>query len=101
MAKDLLIIELFDIYGGLLTERQRELFTSYYLFDLSLAEIAEPEGKTRQNVYEQVKKVKAKLIEYENLLHIREKNLQITDVAEELSASGNNLGKRLLDIVNK
>ena len=101
MAKDLVLIELFDIYGGLLTERQRELFTSYYLYDLSLAEIAEPEGKTRQNVYEQVKKVKAKLIEYENLLKIREKNLQIVEVAKDLSINGNDLSNRLLDIVNK
>ena len=62
MEKDFVLTQLFDIYGVLLTDRQRELFASYYLYDLSLSEIAEPEGKTRQNVYEQVKKVKQKLI---------------------------------------
>ena len=70
MEKDFVLTELFDIYGCLLTDRQKELFAGYYLYDLSLAEIAEPEGKTRQNVYEQVKKVKQKLIAYEKLLHI-------------------------------
>ena len=101
MAKEFDLVELFDIYGSLLTERQRELFTSYYLYDLSLAEIAQPEGKTRQNVYEQVKKVKAKLLEYENLLQIRAKNLQISAVASDLTAQGNKLGQQLLDIINK
>ena len=71
MEKDLAITELFDIYGDLLTPRQRELFTSYYVYDLSLSEIAEPEGTTRQSVYEQVKKVKKKLTEYESILHLK------------------------------
>ena len=70
MEKDLSLTELFDLYGGLLTERQRELFSSYYLYDLSLSEIAEPEGKTRQNVYAAVKSVKDKLHEYLSLIHI-------------------------------
>lgn len=84
MQKDLAITELFDIYGELLTERQRELFTSYYIYDLSLSEIAEPEGKTRQNVYEQVKKVKAKLIEYESLLKIKQKNDKLKALAQSI-----------------
>ena len=62
MEKDLKYVELFELYQGLLTDRQRELFSSHYYFDLSLAEIAEPDGNTRQNVYAAVKKVKAKLI---------------------------------------
>ncbi len=101
MEKDFALIELFDIYGGLLTDRQRELFTSYYLYDLSLAEIAEPEGKTRQNVYEQVKKVKAKLLEYETLLQVKAKNRAVLSVAEELKAQGNPLGDKLTEILSK
>ena len=101
MAKEYDLVELFDIYGSLLTERQRELFTSYYLYDLSLAEIAEPEGKTRQNVYEQVKKVKAKLIEYENLLQIHNKNAQLKAVATDLEGQNNPAGQTILDILGK
>ena len=41
---------LFDFYGDLLTERQREFFDLYYNDDLSLAEIAENYGITRQGV---------------------------------------------------
>ena len=68
MEKDLRYIELFEIYQGLLTDRQRELFSSHYYYDLSLSEIAEPEGNTRQSVYAAVKKVKEKLDEYEDII---------------------------------
>ena len=97
MEKDLTITDLFDLYGGLLTERQRELFSSYYVYDLSLSEIAEPEGKTRQSVYEQVKKVKKKLMDYENLLHLKEKNDKLKLLAktapQELSEKINEIIK--------
>ena len=39
---------LFDFYGETLTEKQRELFDLYYNEDLSLSEIAEHAGITRQ-----------------------------------------------------
>ncbi len=41
---------LFDFYGELLTERQKEFFDLYYNEDLSLGEIAENNGITRQGV---------------------------------------------------
>ena len=96
MEKDLAITELFDIYGDLLTPRQRELFTSYYVYDLSLSEIAEPEGTTRQSVYEQVKKVKKKLTEYESILHLKEKNDKLKALANECSPQ---VGEKIKDII--
>ena len=83
MEKDLEYIELFEIYKQLLTDKQRELFSSHYLFDLSLAEIAEQEGGSRQSVYDAVKKVKKKLVEYEKALKLREKNMLISTIALE------------------
>lgn len=99
MQKDLALTELFDIYGELLTPRQRELFASYYVYDLSLAEIAEPEGKTRQNVYEQVKKVKQKLTEYEAILKIKQKNDKLYAVAQSLEKTDAKLGQTIKDII--
>ncbi len=82
MEKDLEYIELFEIYKDLLTKKQRELFSSHYLFDLSLAEIAEEEGGTRQSVYDAVKKVKIKLSEYEKALKLRAKNQRLIELAK-------------------
>ena len=48
MAKDLRITFLLDFYGDMLTEKQREVVECYYNEDLSLAEIAEEKGITRQ-----------------------------------------------------
>ncbi len=101
MQKDFSVTELFDIYGGLLTERQKELFSSYYLFDLSLAEIAEPEGKTRQNVYEQVKKVKSKLAEYEKVMGVNAKFSELKKLAQTLADENNPLGAKILEIIGK
>ncbi len=99
MQKDLMLTELFDLYGGLLTERQRELFTSYYVYDLSLSEISEPEGKTRQSVYEQVKKVKQKLIEYEEVLKLKEKNDQLKKLAQTEECKKNGVADKIISII--
>lgn len=52
---------LYDFYGDLLTDRQRELFDLYYNEDLSLAEIAQQYGISRQGV-------RANLVRAENTL---------------------------------
>ncbi len=91
MEKDFELIELFEIYKELLTEKQRELFSSHYLYDLSLSEIAEEEGGTRQSVHDAVKKVKKKLYEYENALKIKEKKdkilIVLSDIEDEKTAT--------------
>ena len=96
MDKDLEYIELFELYSELLTEKQRELFASHYLFDLSLSEIAEQEGGSRQSVYDAVKKVKCKLLNYENTLKIRAKNSKLKDLAMSLEGD---TAKRIMEII--
>lgn len=85
MENDFYYIELFEIYKGLLTETQRETFYSHYFLDLSLAEIAETEGTSRQSVFDAIKKVKAKLDEYEKELKIKATESEVLAVAEELT----------------
>ena len=82
MEKDFEFVELFEIYKDLLTDKQRELFSSYYLFDLSLSEIADVEGGSRQSVYDAVKKVKIKLGDYEKALGIQEKTKRLKELAD-------------------
>ena len=54
---------LFDFYGETLTEKQRELFDLYYNEDLSLSEIAEHAGITRQGVRDSIKRAEHALHE--------------------------------------
>ncbi len=64
------IIELYDIYGSLLTEKQKQYFEDYYFMDLSLSEIAENYSISRNGVYDQLKRVEQSLYDYENKLNI-------------------------------
>ena len=56
VAKNLEISFLLDFYGDVLTERQREVMEQYYNDDLSLAEIADNFGITRQGVRDSIKR---------------------------------------------
>lgn len=68
MAKDLQISFLLDFYGDMLTEKQREMITLYYNDDLSLAEIAEDQGITRQGVRDAIKRAEQQLTDMEACL---------------------------------
>lgn len=65
MAKDLALCALLDVYGAFLSEKQREIMSHYFNDDLSLSEIAENEGITRQAVSEIIRRGEAALKEYE------------------------------------
>ena len=69
MAKDLDMTVLFDIYEPLLTDKQRDTLDLYYNQDLSLREIADPEGTTRQAVMNRIKSEK-RLLELEEMLGV-------------------------------
>ena len=59
---------LLDFYGNLLTPKMRRTCESYYNDDLTLAEIAEAEGISRQGVHDTVKRAERQLEEYEEKL---------------------------------
>ncbi len=63
--KNLNLCILYDFYGAMLTDKQREVFELYYSEDLSLAEIAEHTGITRQGVRDSIKHAEASLLEME------------------------------------
>ena len=58
---------LFDTYGALLTEKQQTYFDLYYNQDLSLAEIAEQEGISRQGVHDAISRSEALLAAFERV----------------------------------
>ena len=66
MPKDMNISLLFDFYGEILTEKQQDVIDYYYNDDLSLAEISEQLGITRQGVRDSIKRAEATLLEMED-----------------------------------
>jgi len=74
LDKVLHIIALFDFYGALLTDKQRLSMEMHYLNDLSLAEIADELGVTRQAVHDILKRAEQVLIDYEDKLKFVERH---------------------------
>ena len=66
MAKNLELSYLIDFYGDVLTEKQRDVLEQYYNDDLSLSEIAENFGITRQGVRDSIKRGEAILLDLED-----------------------------------
>ena len=75
---------LFDSYGELLTEKQREYFDLHYNEDLSLAEIAQSEGVSRQSVWDIIRRAE------ETMCRFEEKTGQ--SLAREIAAALQELG---------
>lgn len=89
--KPIEMVILFDLYGAMLTDKQREFFDLYYNEDLSLSEIAENEGITRQGVRDAIQRAEQSLADMEQRLglqkrygKIEEHILKIRDCALEI-----------------
>ena len=74
--------ELYDLYSDLLTDKQRKYFEDYYFNNLSFSEMADAYDDSRNAAFKQIHIVTDKLEEYENILHLREKKIQITKILE-------------------
>ena len=85
--KDLRISVLLDHYGAMLTDKQREVIDLYYHDYLSLAEIAEQEGITRQGVRDNIKRGEAQLLEMEQKLHAAERFERLSALIAEADAT--------------
>ena len=77
---------LFDFYGELLTEHQKEIYEQFVLEDLSLGEIAKETGISRQGVYDLIKRCNKILQEYEEKLHLVEKFLKIKSKGHQIDS---------------
>ncbi|MBE5731550.1 MAG: DNA-binding protein [Clostridiales bacterium] len=84
MEKDLRYSMLLQIYGKLLTEKQQEVVGLYYDYDLSLAEISENLGISRQAVLDSLRNACDSLRNYEEKLNILAKNQYLTAKIEKL-----------------
>ncbi|HOO64686.1 MAG TPA: sigma factor-like helix-turn-helix DNA-binding protein [Synergistaceae bacterium] len=76
---------LYDLYGALLTERQRRAYEMHEWEDLSLLEISEHLQVSRQGVHDLLSRAKEKLSSFEDLLGMDKKSLHQDKLMEELS----------------
>ncbi|WP_313756589.1 YlxM family DNA-binding protein [Tissierella sp.] len=110
---------LFDFYGKLLSEKQYSVVELYYIHDLSLAEIGDELGVTRQGIFDILRRAEQKLYEYEEKLGLVKKFYSshedirtIIDISEEIVEIGkakgndeikekamtiNEIGRKVLD----
>lgn len=82
MAKNLDVVLLADFYGEMLTENQRRFIEYYYNDDLSLSEIAQNEGITRQGVRDAVKRAETQLYDMEKKLGVAERTRKIAEALD-------------------
>lgn len=102
---------LYDFYGELLTNHQKEVYEQFVLEDLSLSEIAQSAGISRQGVHDMVKRCQKTLEGYEEKLHLVEKFIviqeqvrqidEVLDEYEEQTVSPENMAVRIREISDK
>lgn len=93
---------LYDFYGELLNEHQRQIYEDFVLNDLSLGEIASEEGISRQGVSDMIRRCTKKLEEYEAKLHLVKKFLSVKkDIAQIHDLTGEFYRTKNPDIMNE
>ena len=83
--KNLEVTLLLDYYGGMLTDKQREVVDLYYNEDLSLAEISEHAGITRQGVRDSIKRGETQLLDMEQRLGLVARMRAMEQSLEEIA----------------
>ena len=100
MAKDLFVSALLDVYGSFLSEKQRVPAMLYYNEDLSLSEIAENEGITRQGVSDLIKRAEIQLRELESECRYCETFLKLKELSACVRAGESDKINQILSIID-
>ena len=95
---------LYDFYGELLTKHQQSIYEDAVYNDMSLGEIAEEQGISRQGVHDLIRRCDKILLEYEGKLHLVERFAKARDTISRIEAlkvenpEGTAMSKRLEEI---
>ncbi len=84
MEKIVLQTLLYDVYGDLLTEHQKKIYERAVFDDMSLSEIADEAGISRQGVHDLIRRCNTLLEEYEKKLHLVEKFLAARELLDQV-----------------
>ena len=94
--RDYLII-LYDYYGDLLSDDNRRYFEAYYFDNMSLAEIAQNDNVSRNNVHKHLKSCEEKLLFYEEKLGLYKKDKKTKAKIDEIKDE--NLRKLVYEVL--
>ena len=84
MENNVYLSTLYDYYGELLTEKQKNYFESYYFDNLSLQEIADDEGVSRNAVHNTLTAIVDKLNFYEDKLNLYKNREKINEIIKDI-----------------
>lgn len=84
MEENILLGNLYDYYGVLLTEKQQQYFEDYYFDNLTLAEMSENYKVSRNAIHKSLKEVEEKLLDFEDKLKLYHKNQKIILLLEKI-----------------
>jgi len=84
LQKHQYFVLLYDLYGGLLTVKQQNIFDLYYQNDYSIGEIAEELEISKQAVYDALKRSESILEDYENKLALAAKELSRKNIVRQM-----------------
>lgn len=87
---------LYDFYGELLTEHQRRIYEDVVFNDMSLSEIAEEQGISRQGVHDLIRRCDKALMGYESRLHLIEKFEKVKQTVVQIEATSSEENVKLL-----
>ncbi len=77
---------LYDFYGELLTQHQRQIYEAVVYHDMSLGEIAQDFGISRQGVFDLIKRCDKTLQTYEERLHLIAKFTKVKETVREIES---------------
>lgn len=94
--KDIIYLTiLFDYYEKLLNDKDRECFKNYYFDNLSLGEISENLGISRNAIHKRLKKVEDELLFYENAIGLYSKEQKVLELIDN-----DKIKKKIKEIFN-
>ena len=93
--------ELYTEYKKMLTENQRSVFEMYCMCELSLGEIAEIKGVSRQSVLDSVSKTKKILEDLESKLSILSKKKEIIKILGGLEGENAQIGEQIKNVLGE
>lgn len=84
MEENILLGNLYDCYATLLTEKQQKYFEDYYFNNLTLAEMSENYGVSRNAIHKSLKEVEEKLLDFEDKLQLYDKKQRLVPLLNKI-----------------